>query len=203
MGLFGQKKTKSTRATSYFDRENLVHTLKDLGDIYSPATKQEFQTNELIRFNNFALADINKKALIGAIGDPVKIIDNLEQISNYEIYFYKHSVDKFNFLMQFHFCMEDFLFVNNLVKSSYILVPEDKRNILKRIQNKYFPDIALDFDKGLNIKITDKTGNFLFSKDEVNFSISYIYNSSALKGLINTNAHRPPPTLDSKIDEFF
>ncbi len=149
------------------------------------------------------MADINKKALIGAIGDPVKIIDNLEQISNYEIYFYKHSVDKFNFLMQFHFCMEDFLFVNNLVKSSYILVPEDKRNILKRIQNKYFPDIALDFDKGLNIKITDKTGNFLFSKDEVNFSISYIYNSSALKGLINTNAHRPSPTLDSKIDEFF
>jgi hypothetical protein len=203
MGLFGPKKSKSTRATSYYDRENLIHTLKDLGDVYTPEPKQQFDTNELIRFNNFALADINKKALIQAIGNPDKTIDDLEQINDYEIFFYRHSVDKFNFLMQFHFCKDDFLFVNNLVKSSYILQAEDKRNILKRIQNKYFPDVALDFAKGLNIKITDKTGNFMFSKDAVNFSITYINNTPVIKKLVSTNSQVSSSSLDLSIDEYF
>lgn len=194
MKLFGSKKNKSSRGASYYKRENIVHTLEDLKQIYTPKNKVVHKTEEVIMYNNMILSEISEKVLRNAIGEAHYIIKNLDNINNYKILFYRHSVDDFNYLMQFHFCENTFLFVNNMVRSSYVLGNREKKSIMNRIQEKYYPDIDFDFTNGFELQINDAKGNFLYTTDSVNFSITYINNSPVLKDILNKNK----PNTDSK-----
>ncbi len=196
MKIFGPKKTTPSRGPSYFDRENLVHTLQDLKNIYFPKGKIEYNTDETIIFNNMQLKEITMKKLNRIIGVPDYIIPKLEYIDDYRIVFYRHSIGKFNYLMQFHFCKNDFLFVNNMIRSTYVLTYEDKKNILVRLKDKYFADVEFDYSKGFDLQITDQDNNFFYTMDDVNFSITYINNSNKFveiidkiksKGVLNDN----------------
>jgi len=185
MKLFGPKKAKSSHGDSYYKRENIVHTLGDLKNIYTPKGKIQHITEELIMYNNMALSEISEKVLHNAIGEAHYIIKSLENMNNYKILFYRHSVEDFNYLMQFHFCENTFLFVNNMVRSSYVLGNKEKKSIMNRIQEKYYPDIDFDFSNGFELQINDAKNNFLYTTDSVNFSITYINNTNSFKDILN------------------
>lgn len=185
MKLFGPKKTTSSRGPSYYNRENLVHTMQDLKNIYFPKGKTSYNTEEIIMFNNMKLSEITAKKLNSILGVPDYIIPELEYIDDYRIVFYRHSIGRFNYLMQFHFCKNDFLFVNNMVRSTYVLSYEDKKNILIRLKDKYYADVEFDYSKGFDLQITDQDNNFFYTMDDVNFSISYINNSKKFVEIID------------------
>jgi len=182
--LFGPKKTKTTRGPSYYDRENIVHTLRDLNSIYLPKGKLKHNTDKVIMYNDLSLSDITIKKLKNVIGPEDYKLEKVQDLKDYQILFYRHSSEKFNYLMQFHFCENNFLFVNNMIRSSYVLSDEDKQYIMTRFKEKYYPDIEFDFKNGFDLQIIDKTGNFFYTIDSVNFSITYINNSSKFKELI-------------------
>jgi hypothetical protein len=193
MKLFGPKKTINSRGPSYYDRENLVHTLHDLQIIYFPKGKTIHTTDELIMFNDLKLSEINNKKLNSLFGVPDYVILGPELITNYRVLFYRHSIGKFNYLMQFHFCNNNFLFVNNMVRSSYVLSSEDKRNIMLRFKEKYYTDLDFDYSKGFDLQIIDQNKNFFYTTDDVNFSITYINNSQYFKEIIdNYNTSKNP-----------
>ncbi|PLX01751.1 MAG: hypothetical protein C0595_13540 [Marinilabiliales bacterium] len=185
MKFFGPKKTISSRGPSYYDRENLVHTMKDLISIYFPKGKTVQNTDETIMFNDLKLSEINEKKLSGVFGVADYVISGPENINDYRVYFYRHSIGKFNYLMQFHFCKKNFLFVNNMVRSSYVLSSEEKKIILLRFKEKYYADLDFDHSKGFDLQIVDQNNNFFYTIDDVNFSISYINNSNYFKEIID------------------
>ncbi|PLX01752.1 MAG: hypothetical protein C0595_13545 [Marinilabiliales bacterium] len=136
-------------------------------------------------FNNMVLSEISEKVLKNSIGEPHYIINKLDNIDNYKILFYRHSIEDFNYLQQFHFFENTFLFVNNMVRSSFILGNREKKSIMNRIQEKYYPDIDFDFSNGFELQIKDAEDNFLYTTDSVNFSITYINNSNTFKDILN------------------
>lgn len=157
----------------------------DLNTIYLPKGKITHITENVIMYNDLPLSEITDKKLIKVIGNEDYKLDKIPGLDNYKILFYRHSTGKFNYLMQFHFCENKFLFVNNMIRSTYVLTLADKQNIMNRFKEKYYSDVEFDFTKGFDIKITDKLENFCYTNDDVNFSITYINNSSKFKELID------------------
>lgn len=200
------KKGKSSRGQSYYDRENMVHTLSDLASINNPKSEQVYSTNEIIKYNNLALNEIDEKGLMKVFDKPSHIISGLEDLKNYKVLFYRHSIEKFVFLMQFHCYQDNFLFVSNMVISSGILSISEKELFLNRIINKYFPELKLDFQQGFDIKITDKFKNFIKVVDGVNFRINYVNNSSVNQQILNNpkfSNERKKDDFDAKMHDYF
>lgn len=187
MGLFGPKKNTAKRSVSYYDRENLVHTISDIIKIYNPENVQVYKSNNIVKYNSVDLRSLNSRELSSTFGDANLIIKKIPTLPDYEVHFYYHEGEKYNYLMQFHFCKNNFLFVNNMVRASYVLSTTEKKAFINRIVKKYFNDLNIDFDKGLDLKIIGKEQNFLYINDGVNFSVSYIYNSDKLKKIVGGN----------------
>lgn len=184
MKLFSPKQNKTSHGTSYYIRENVVHTYGDLRNIYTPKGKILHNTSEVIVFNNISLSQITEKLLTDTFGEAHHVIDELNDIDNYKIIFYRHSAGPYNYLMQFHFYENNFLFVNNIIRLSYVLGNSDKKSIMNRLQEKYYPDFEFDFTKGFELQIKDVNNNFLYTTDSVNFSITYINNTQVLKEML-------------------
>ena len=204
--FFKRKKSKSSRGVSYYDRENIVHTIKDLGGIFNYKSISEYTTDKIIKFNGLALSNINKQNVLKVFNKPDCTINKLDNIDNYEILFYRHSLEKFTFLMQFHFYDDKFLFVSNMVNSSGIISKAEKQSFIQKIDDKYFLESNIDFDEGLEVKIIDKNDNFISVVDGVNFRVNYL-NKSSFDILLKNN----PDILkklgsynkEDKIDDYF
>lgn len=185
LSFLKSRKRNSSRGRSYYERENMVHTLNDLISICNPVSNQQYSTSGIIKYNGIALNEADEKRVLKLFGKPNHIIDDIENLNNYKVLFYRHTVDKFKFLMQFHYHKNSFFFVSNMVTSTGVLSQLDKMSFINRITNKYFPELKLDFQQGLDIQITDKVNNFIKVVDGVNFKVNYVNYSSVNKQIIN------------------
>lgn len=197
------KKGKSSRGQSYYDRENMVHTINDFDSIINPQINKQYITTNTVKYIGLALSEINERKVLEAFNNPTYISENL---NDHKVLFFRHSIDTFIFLMQFHFYKKSFVFVSNMVTSSGLLSKSDKVTFINRITQKYFSDLKLDFQQGFNIKITDKVNNFIKIDDGVTFRINYVNNSSVNQQIVNNPKYSNEIIkidFDSKIDEYF
>lgn len=208
LSFFKKDKGKTTkgRGLSYYDRENLVHKLSDLVTMLNPESSQMFTSPDIIKYSGIPLSEITEKSIIDLYDEPAFVIDKFETIEDYKVMFYRHPVAKFTFLMQFHFYKGDFYFLSNMVTATGLLMDSDKKTIIGRISNKYFPDLQLDSAKGFEIKLSDQANNFISVFDGVNFRVNYINNSPHnIQVLNNSDLSDGPSTenFDSTIDDYF
>jgi len=203
--LFWQHGGKSSRGQSYYERENMVHTLDDLISIGDPVATQHYSTAETIKFNSLILNEVDEKSIIKMFGKPKHIIQN-EGLQNHKVLFYRHSAGEFIFLMQFHFLKNKFFLISNMISAQRSLSTSDKETFINRITNKYFPEMRLDFKSGFDIKISDKFKNFIKVVDGVNFRVNYI-NISSFKQLLQSDPKYIKGTtegdFESKIENYF
>lgn len=199
-------KTNKARGLSFYDRENLVHKLSDLVTILNPESTQIFTTPEIIKYRGIPLSEITESSIIKLYDEPDFVIDKFDTIEDYKVMFYRHTVAKFTFLMQFHFYKGNFFFLSNMVTATGILMDNDKKTIIGRIANKYFPDLQIDSAKGFEMKLNDNVNNFISVFDGVNLWVNYINNSPHnIQVLNNSDLSGEPSTenFDSTIDDYF
>jgi len=196
--LFGPKKNISSRGLSYYERENLVHTLQDLKSVCSPRGKNIYTTDKTIMFNNLVLSEITEQILISVFGEVEYTLSTFEDIDNYNTIFYRHIVGGINYLMQFHFYEDTLLFVNNKISKSFVFNSADRKTIVKKIQEKYIPNIDINFSNGFDLQISGANNNLLYINDSVDFSIIYINNSQVLKDLLRKE--KTDPDLDTTFE---
>ncbi len=204
--LFKFKKSKNTRKYAYYNRENQVTNLADLLMIFNSKANQEYTTAELIKHSGLALSEINETSLLKALKNPDYLMDDLDDIEDYKVLFYRRRVDKFIFLLQFHFFKGNFVFVSNKISSHGILTKSERIGLIKNMGEKYFPEgFELDLTKRFDIKINDENNNFLKVIDEVDFRIHYVNNSSKNQKLINKHIDEivvPEDDLQDRLGKF-
>ncbi|MCF6343016.1 MAG: hypothetical protein L3J31_09455 [Bacteroidales bacterium] len=194
------------RGFSYYDRENLVHNLKEFVAITDTKPKLKFSTTETIKYKNRDLNEIDERWVLNTFDKPDFIIQEFEAINNYKVLFYRHIVGKFNFLLQFHFYKEYFIFVSNSVSTAGPLNRTDKKLFVNRLAEKYSLDMKIDSQQDFDIKITGKNNNFITINDSVSFRVTYI-NHAVTSRQIPDNPdfleENPDEDIETQIDEFF
>ncbi len=206
LSFFKKNKNKNIRGKSYYDRENMVHNLSDFTTIFKPDSLAQYTSAETIVFSGIALSEIDEKKINLEFKDPDFVLDEKEGLNGHKVLFYRHIVNSLIFLMQFHFLKGSFLFVSNATSSSTLLSHSDKISFANRIAKKYLSEDFIDFDKGLEIKISDKHNNYLNIKDGVNFRVDYVNNSEYNQALLkNPNLAKEllDNNFDSKLDDYF
>jgi len=199
LSLFKFKKSKNTRRYAYYNRETLVKSWIDLETIFNSTAKQEYDTTNLIKHSGLALSEINEANLLKILEDPDFIMDELDDLENYKILFFRRTVDDFAFLLQFHFLKGNFVFVSNKISSKGVLSKSERADLIKNISEKYFDkELELDLKQEFDIKISDETTNFFKVVDEVDFRINYVNNSSKNQQLINKQVSQ----IEVPVDDF-
>ena len=206
MGFLFSKKSKTVRGFSYYDRENLVHNLKELISITDTKSTLQFTTAENIKYKDLSLNEIDEKWVLNTFDKPDFTIKDFEALNNYRVLFYRHLVGKFNFLLQFHFYKDNFFFVSNNVTTAGPLNRPDKELFINRLASKYALDLKLDSQQDFDIKITDKINNFITINDSVSFRVSYINYATTSQQILNNPdflEENPDEDIETQIDEFF
>lgn len=206
LSFFKRNKNKNIRGKSYYDRENMVHNLSDFTTIFNPDSLSQYTSAESLMFSGIALSEIDEDKIRQEFKEPDFVIDEKEGLNGHKVLFYRHLVNNLIFLMQFHFLKGNFLFVSNTTSSSTLLSHSDKISFANRITKKYLSKEDIDFNKGLEIKISDKHNNFLNILDGVNFRVNYINNSEKNQKLLkNPNLAKEllENNFDSKLDDYF
>ena len=203
--FFKFKQSKNTRRYQYYNRENIVKNWKDLETIFNSTAKQEYNTTKLIKHSGLALSEIDEASLLRVLEDPDFIMDDLDDLENYKILFYRRTVDDFAFLLQFHFLKGNFVFVSNKITAKGVLSKTERADLIRNIAEKYLTEeLELDLKKKFNIKISDETTNYFKIVDEVDFRINYVNNCSKNQQQINKQISQievPEDDLKSRISE--
>jgi len=199
-------KKKNVRGESYYDRENMVHNHGDLISIFNPVTEQQYNSSEIIKFSGLALSEIDEENIKSVLKEPDFVMGAANSSSGHKVMFFRHLVDKYIFLMQFHFLKGSFLFVSNSTSSASVITPEEKLSFTKRITDKYLSGITMNFDQGFDMKITDAANNFLSITDGVNYKVNYInmseFNLNMLKNP-NLKSEMQEGSFDNKLGDYF
>jgi len=199
-------KKKNVRGESYYDRENMVHNHGDLVSIFNPVSKRQYNSNEIIKFSGLALAEINEKNVRKVLKEPDFIMGVANSSLGHRVMFYRHLVDKYIFLMQFHFLKGSFLFVSNSTSSASVITRDEKLSFTKRITDKYLRGTDLDLNHGFDMKIVDAGNNFLDITDGVDYKVNYIncseFNKQLLKNPDLMTAIQDG-SFDSKLGDYF
>ena len=204
LSFFKSDKRKTTRGLSYYDRENIVHNIKDLENVLDPVGKKEYTRQETIKYSGMALEDITENKIINLFAEADFIIEDFESMQNYKVLFYRHPVGKYTFVMQFHFYRGSFFFLTNMVSVAGVLTSLDKKTIIEKITKKNFPGLDLDLSKSNEIKVSDANNCFISVEDGVHFRVSYVNNSLKNQELLNKSdfvAPQPEEDYDSMIDD--
>lgn len=205
LSIFKKKEIKGIRGISYYDRVSLVHDLNDLVLIFNAESEQNHTTSEIIKYNGIALSEITEEKVFDMFDKPDFVIDNIETQKDYKVMFYRHIVDKFTFLLQFHFYKENFFFVSNTISTAGPLTKIDTELLLNRLATKYGIDLKLNEQKNYDIKITDKINNIIKIVDEVGFKMNYINNSVANQQIMKDPgffAIEPDEDIEAQIDDY-
>ena len=199
-------KNKNVRGESYYDRENMVHNHGDLVSVFNPVLKRQYKSNEIIKFSGLALSEIDEENIKSVLKEPDFVIGAANSSLGHRVMFYRHLVDKYIFLMQFHFLKGSFLFVSNSTSSASVITKEEKLSFTKRITDKYLRGIDLDLNHGFDMKITDSTNNFLNITDGVNYKVNYVntseFNLNMLKNP-NLKNEMQESSFDNKLGDYF
>ncbi len=199
-------KNKNVRGESYYDRENMVHNHGDLVSVFNPVLKRQYNSNEIIKFSGLALSEIDEENIKSVLKEPDFVIGAANSSLGHRVMFYRHLVDKYIFLMQFHFLKGSFLFVSNSTSSASVITKEEKLSFTKRITDKYLRGIDLDLNHGFDMKITDSTNNFLNITDGVNYKVNYVntseFNLNILKNP-NLKNEMQESSFDNKLGDYF
>jgi hypothetical protein len=199
-------KKKNTRGESYYDRENMVHNHGDLLTIFNPVTDQQYKSGKTIKFSGIALNEITEANIKKVLKEPDFVIGAKDSNLGHKVLFYRHVVDKYIFVMQFHFLKGGFLFVSNSTSSTSVITREEKLSFTKRITDKYLSGINVDLTGGFDMKITDTVNNFLSITDDVNFKVNYINCSDFNKQLMKNPdlmTEIQEDGFDNKLNEYF
>jgi len=205
LSIFKKKDVKNTRGLSYYDRVSLVHNLNDLISVTNPESAQQHTTSKIIKYNGVALSEITEEKVMDMFDKPDFVIDEVETQKDYKVMFYRHTVDKFNFLLQFHFYKSHFFFVSNTISTAGPLSNADTEKLIHRLATKYGLDLKRDARKNYDIKITDKSNNIIKIIDEVSFKMNYINNSATNQQLMNNPdffSIEPEEDTEAQIDDY-
>jgi len=206
LSFFKSSSKKNVRGESYYDRENMVHNHGDLLTIFNPIVEQQYNSSEVIKFSGLALKEIDEENIKKVLKEPDFVTGASDSSLGHKVMFFRHLVDKYIFLMQFHFLKGSFLFVSNSTSSASVITKEEKLSFTRRITDKYLGGIDIDFEKGFDMKITDAANNFLNITDGVNYKVNYInlseFNLNMLKNP-NLKDEMQDGSFDNKLGDYF
>lgn len=175
------KKKIPKKGTSFYERENLIQTIKELNNCldHLDSTKT-IKTNSNILFQGFELDAITEKNLEKNFGEEKYCLEPNSGITNHRVYFYRIPYNNLKFLIQIHFFKDKFFFAASKIYSDAILTNADKQKVLNQIISKYHPEMT---EQSFDLDIMDQNGNTLFTQDNVFYYMKYIVNNSTTKML--------------------
>lgn len=197
------KKKIPKKGTSFYERENLIQTIKELNKVlYLLNSSKISKTNSSILFQNVELSAITEKKLTKDFGEESYCLEPNSGIHDHRIYFYRTTSQNLKLLIQLHFFEDKFFFAATKVYSDALLTNSDKQKVLNQIISTYHPDMD---NQSFDVDLIDPKGNILFAQDNVFYYMKYIANNSTsqkLKKQYLGNEKPKPEKNKDTLDKF-
>ena len=183
-----------------YDRDNLLHTKKDL--IYFSKfidnDSKRILTNHSIQINGINLDDISSNNLVSDFGPISYKMKSFSEFNNHEILFFHYDSVNFNYLTQIHLIDNQFLFAANKLSSTRAIDSNDILDINNSILSMY--KILTPVSETCDLSIQDQKGNTLVMQYNIDHYSYFIPNNQVFNRLVGKiKNHQTKTKLENNI----